>query len=134
MALIATPFLTLLAWITVDAPPAPSLCLIPVFCIVWAFSRPVFVFIRIQESSSRRPGTVLIHAFAFGTILLLGIGWLLSGFVTLACCIAFWQPDSSAERLENLLYGLAGLVTSPLCARAVFEIKRLLIARRMVNW
>ena len=131
-AIITTPFFWGLVIITDEPETAAGLLAgIPAFAIVWCFSRPVFIWHRIQAATKRKRGVFLMHCATGSMEVMLFFLWAIAGFAGVAAACA-WALETS----EFLLIpaALVGMALSAVFARIILEIAINEIRHRRCDW
>ncbi len=131
-ALIVTPFFWTLAAICEQDYLANALLGgILAFAICWNFSRPVFIYHRLQAALKRKRGVFLLH-FATSTVqVALFLLWIASGFCGVSAAY-LW----AAEKNEFLLIpaAIVGLALNAVFSRVILEILINEVRHRRYDW
>ncbi len=135
---VATPVLALAQWI-LNSPLSPwsAFWLVPAVACFWANSRPVFIYYRLQSATRRRAGPVAlaIHLASGVALVILAIAWLAAGAIGVFSGLGFCAGDLEGNDFRLLpALALGGLLTSALCARAIFEIFHWKLRQRHFDW
>lgn len=139
-AAIATPFFSVLSIIGDLPEVADGLAVaIPAFTVFWYFSRPVFIWNRIQSSIKRRRGIFLLHFATASVEIALFILWLLSGFVGVSVAYQFGlevgkERNNGSHTLQLVAGTLVGITLSAVFSRVMLEIVINEVRHRRYDW
>ena len=130
--ILATMFLWGLAMLNNQAEAASGLLGgIPAFTIVWCFSRPVFIWHRIQAATKCRRGMFFIRCATASVEVILFFLWLLAGFCGVITAY-IWALEKSSLLLIPASIG--GIILSALFSRVLLEIAINEIRHRRYDW
>ena len=139
-AVIATPFFWALAIIGGLQEIAAGLAVaIPAFTVLGYFSRPVFIWNRIQSSIKRRRGIFLLHFATASVEIALFILWLLSGFAGVSVAYQFGLEigkggNNGSYTLQLVAGTLVGIALSAVFSRIMLEIVINEVRHRRYDW
>lgn len=129
--LIAMPFFWAPAIITHQEEIAKGLLgAIPAFLVVWNFSRPVFIFQRLQAAMKRKKGIFFLHLATSTVTVTLFFLWLSSGFVAVGAAYgAMLEPN-----IILIIMAIIGMILNAFFAMISLELLINEVRHRRYDW